>query len=170
VVRGIATREPGAWNFQSALGVRRPGSSIVGQTPKRGASRPGTLGERFPFRLDLIPAQPGHFSRWKNQALELECRKISLKRLQSETCWVKYEVQQGLAVPGPSRKRWRALGKPKEFRGLAERDTTPIDLTPAAMLGGGARRVSLLARPERRVFLGTCGSDHRSQALLPSPM
>jgi hypothetical protein len=63
----------------------------------------------------------------------------------------------GLRVPGLSRKQRRAWGKPQEYRGQLERDTTPIDLTPAAMLGGGARRVSLLARPERRRFFCATG-------------
>src|SRR5205807_1677319 len=74
-------------------------------------------GERFPRLITYILQTKRDSLRWKNQAFEGSPQKRSLKSLQSETRWVKYEVQPGTAVPGPLERATEGLGKPQEFRG-----------------------------------------------------
>src|SRR2546430_979224 len=141
----------GISTVHSAMG---PPNSFPAERAARASNLPlrhgQALGDRFPLHRLSNPNRGGRFLRWKIQALELSCRIFSVKRLQSEIGWVKYDVQPGCCRSRALEKEMEGLGKPRCIEGQAERDTTPIDLTPAAMLGGGARRVSLLARPERR--------------------
>ena len=64
----------------------------------------------------MISSWNGDCLRWKFQALWRSGCARSLKGLQSEISWVKYEVQPEPAVPGLSRKRWRAGGRPQSSR------------------------------------------------------
>ena len=98
--------------------LARPWLSTCGRAGvKPGASQAGASTAVLAPTSGPISSLSEAFLRWKIQGLSMRRCDRSLKGLQSESSWVKYEVQLGAASFRALEKAMEGLGKPRSSEG-----------------------------------------------------